>query len=228
MGTQSARLFLLRHGEVEDRWRGTIYGNLDVALSPRGEEEARAAAERIPIEPALRPSIVVSSDLERARFGADRIAERVGVQRLEDPDLAEIDRGDWAGKSVGEIDARFPGARQAWYRAPRSTRPPGGESLEDLARRVLPALDRWAERASGGSVAIVAHLWVLRTAACGALGLDLDRAGRLDIPTGELLVLDWPVHVRANPGPRPTLAGFAVENAPRGRGWFRGPHRSPR
>jgi broad specificity phosphatase PhoE len=225
MDSMPTRLHLVRHGAVDRAWRERVYGCLDVPLDPAGEEEARRAAARL-LEVPL--AAVVSSGLARTRFGAERIAEGAGLAVQEDSQLREIERGEWAGRALRELALAEPGAWEAWQRAPATSRPPGGESLRCVSERVLPRLDHWAARYAGEAVAIVAHLWVIRVAVCSALALSLDAAPRLAVPTGELVVLDWPV-VGEESDLRPTLAGFGTDVVPaQGGGWFRGPHRGAR
>ncbi len=213
------RLFLIRHGEIDERWRGRIYGAFEVPLSRRGEEEARSLAQQLQLEPL---AAVVSSGLSRAEFTAALLREGRGLQRLDDPDLRELERGVWTGLSLDELERLQPGAWADWHRAPGSLRPEGGESLADLARRALPALDRWALRFPGANVALVTHSWVIRIAVCRALGLELEAAPRLEVPTGSLVIVDWPLGEPL----RPTLVAFAADETPStGTTWFRGPPR---
>lgn len=220
------RFFLIRHGEVDRAWQGRIYGCLDVPLSPRGEAEARRTVACLADELL---GAVVSSGLARAEQAAALLRGTRGLERRDDPDLREIDRGEWAGVSIEELEREQPGAWASWHSAPGSTRPPAGESLADLAARVTPRLDHWAQTFAGERVAIVTHSWVIRVAVCGALALPVDLAVRLDLDTGALVVLDWPAAGTLAVGEgtvRPTLAGFAMDRPPAGGlVWFRGPHR---
>lgn len=216
------RLYLVRHGRVEDRWRSAIYGDMDVPLSVEGEEQARSVAECLR---DVRLDRVVSSGLERAEFGARVLREGRGLERMDEPRLAEMNRGAWRGLTLEEIEQRWPGAWESWWRAPHAERPPGGESVGDLAGRVLPALDELAARHPAGDVAVVAHSWVIRLAATHALGLGPEAVTRFDLPTAGVVVADWPSGL---PGSlrRPVLTGFhAPPPPPESRAWFRGPKR---
>lgn len=205
------RLYVLRHGAVDAAWHGRIYGALDVPLSPRGEDEARRAARRL--EP-VRLAAVVSSHLSRARYGADRIRDGRDLEALVDPELRELERGEWAGLHIEALQAASPGAWEAWREAPHRLRPPGGESLEDLAERVLPRFGHWARRHAGRNVALVVHGWVLRVLTCRALGLDVSRAPRLDVRTGDVAAFDWPGDRSDEPDIVPELAGWALDRIP--------------
>jgi len=210
------RLHLIRHGRVADEWHGRIYGDLDVPLSPEGERELERAAA------ALDGTIlaaVLSSGLSRAEFGASLLRRTRGYERRDEPELREISRGDWRGKTFEELEEAEPGAMAAW-RASADVRPPAGESLVDLAARVIPRLDALAAEFAGAEIAIVTHSWVARVAAATALGLGPNGAHALDLPTGRAATVDWP----SSPGGRATVAAFASGSAPpRAVRWHRGP-----
>jgi len=201
----ATRVFLVRHGAVDPAWHGRIYGALDVPLSAAGRDEARAAAERLAHEPL---AAAVSSGLARADFGAECLRAARGLERLVDPDLRELERGDWAGLGLDELERRHPGAWAAWYASPATVRTPGGESLDDLAARAVPALERWVERYSGRSIALVTHGWVVRVLICHVLGAPNALAPRLDVRTGDIALLEWTAPATAR------LVGFALDRPP--------------
>jgi len=205
MSARPDRLYLLRHGEVDPAWHGRIYGALDVPLSEGGKSEARRAAGRLA---EVELGAVVSSGLTRTEFGAELIRAPRGLPAWTDPELRELERGAWAGLTLDELEAREPGAFAAWARQPAQSRPPGGESLEDLAARVRPRLGHWRARFAGSDLVLVVHGWVVRVVLCEVLGLDLDRATRLDVRTGDLFVL------RAATADRFELESFACDVVP--------------
>ncbi len=205
------RLFLIRHGAVDDAWRGRIYGSLDVPLSGPGMQEARDTAALLA---GVDLSWVVSSGLRRAEFGAALLRAGRDLPRCDDPALREIDRGQWAGHRIEELERLHPGAWEEWHRTPGSLRPPGGESLTDLAARVLPRIDHWAATHKGRQIAIVTHGWVIRLLVCSSLGLPAASAPDLDLRTGELVVIDWPALPSTGKPTRPGLASFAADRLP--------------
>ena len=213
---ETTRLFLFRHGEVDAAWRGRIYGDLDVPLSEKGEQESREAAARLE---GVRLDAVVSSGLARAEFLANLLREDRGLGRRDEERLREIDRGEWRGLRPTELDDEEGNAWERWHSAPVDTSPPGGESLGDLAKRVREACRELVQEYPGGHVAIAAHSWVVRSLASEAAGIPLERVPRMVLPTGSLVVVD------ASPqGLRPTLSGFGLDRVPLSkRGWFRGP-----
>ena len=65
------KLYLVRHGQSTGNIGGTLMGQSDHPLTPLGEDQARAAAERLA---PFGPMPVYSSDLPRARATAEHIA----------------------------------------------------------------------------------------------------------------------------------------------------------
>ncbi|MDF1797869.1 MAG: histidine phosphatase family protein [Planctomycetota bacterium] len=179
-------LYLVRHGQVHADWQGRIYGCLDVPLSDQGREEARRAAQQLA---GIHLDGVACSGLSRTRYGAETIAKGRGLELLVDVELRELERGDWAGMTFEELEVQRPGAMSAWRADPWTTRPPSGESMDDLAARVLPALDRLTERFPKGSLAVVAHSHVVRCAIARALGKPA--AMQLEVPTAATLHFHW-------------------------------------
>ena len=186
--TPSTRLLLLRHGAVADPWPQRIYGRLDVPLSSAGEAEARRVAAAFAQEPL---AAVVSSGLPRAEFTAALLRAPRGLPRRDDARLIEVDRGSWAGRERDEIAASEP---ELWARSRAvggALNPADGETVEQVVSRVRAGLDAAAALAPGQQVAVVAHMWVLRSACVIALGMEPLALARLRVPTSGLVAIDW-------------------------------------
>lgn len=198
---KSLRLLLIRHGEVEERWRGTIYGRLDVPLSERGLRQSQLVGDALAEEHL---DAVVSSGLQRAEAAAALIrAGRAGLQRQDDARFTELDRGHWAGRRIDELSREDPSGMARWRAVRGAIQAPGGEAPEDLAARTRAAFDELAVRHSGETVAVVAHLWVVRSALTACLGLPMAASARLGLPPGGICELAWPsVELGAHRRPR--------------------------
>ena len=165
----STTLYLVRHGEVDVG--GNFYGHMDVQLSPQGrlqaEEVARALAA-IPLQ------AVQASDLTRAAEGARLIAERHGLTVAVDPAYREMSLGLLEGVPYAEARRRHPELADKKYSDMHAYRfPGGGENLADVEARAWPALERFLQANTGGTVALVAHNSVNRFILGRALGLEL-------------------------------------------------------
>jgi broad specificity phosphatase PhoE len=160
---QPRRLLLLRHGQSVWNADGRWQGQADVALSALGERQAHEAAARLSVGDFSR---LISSHLQRARRTAEILGDALGLAVEIDPELREIDVGEWQGLTRAEIRARAPGALADWSEG-RSESTPGGELRGDLTERARLALLRAAAAAAPGDrVLLVSH---------GALIRNLDR-----------------------------------------------------
>lgn len=182
---------LIRHGQVEAAQRGRFYGGAEVALSELGKAQARAAANSLA---GLRIDAVWSSPLSRARFGAECVWEQRKAQDqvppegvVVVPELREIDRGRWLGRSKSEVLGEFPGDWEAHQADPVHWRGHLGESLGDLQARVETFWLRM-QTASGCQV-VVSHLFVTRCLIGLATGLPPESWRELDVPTGSVSCL---------------------------------------
>jgi probable phosphoglycerate mutase len=147
----TTRILVVRHGESEWNAAGRWQGHADPPLSDRGEQQARAAADRLGAVGAI-----VASDLRRAATTAVLISQGLGVGPvIVDARLRERDVGEWTGLTRQEIDEQFPG-----YLA-NGSRPPGFETPESLFDRVLPCLTDLARSHPGDSVLAVSHAGVI-------------------------------------------------------------------
>lgn len=184
----TTRLLLIRHGEPVDDARGRCYGTLDVALSPRGAEQANVLARELgPIELAA----VYTSPRQRSRETALAVCRGRSLELLADERLRELDFGLLEGRAYEEIERTEPEFFRRWMETPALVRFPGGEGYDDLRARVRSALDDIRARHRDGTVAIVAHGGVVRAALAEALDLADERLFALDVGYGRLAAIDW-------------------------------------
>lgn len=168
-------IYLMRHGDCRSDDIRRYIGWTDHPLNRTGRAQAVFWQRELRPVPLRR---IVSSDLLRSRETARIIAGGHGVPVEAHVNLREIDMGEWDGLPMDDIRRSFPeefgerGADLAGHR------PPGGESFDDLARRVLPLFEELVE-SSTGSLLIVGHAGVNRVILCHLLGK----------PRGELFLL---------------------------------------
>lgn len=168
------KILLARHGETRWNAEGRYQGQMDIPLSPVGEQQARLLGERLR---DVHISRAVASPLLRAKLTAELALQdlRAGSLLL-DPDLQEIAHGEWEGLLASEIRERDPELLGAWREAPETVQMPGGESLQQVLDRAWPALVRAMEGlGDDDTLLIVAHDAVNRVLLCRILGLPLSR-----------------------------------------------------
>ncbi|RKO66471.1 alpha-ribazole phosphatase [Desulfofundulus salinus] len=184
----SCRIYLVRHGETIWNAEFRFQGHSDIALSPRGLEQARALARRLRGENF---SAFYSSDLQRALNTARILAEPHGLPVMALRALREINFGAWEGLTVEEIKARYARELQQWWHDPLYTRIPGGETLAEVVERVTRAVREIVERHPTGQVVVVCHGGCIRTLVGTVLGMDLNQYWRLGVNNACLSILEF-------------------------------------
>ena len=145
------RLVLIRHGESEGNRDRIFTHTPEVPLTDAGHAQVRAAAEWVAAR--YRPVAVVSSPFLRARQTAAILAERLALAVRVEKDLREQSFGELAGQPYAALhDASDYDPARYWL-----WRPPGGETLLEVAARAGAALDRVAAGAAGNDVVVVSH-----------------------------------------------------------------------
>lgn len=173
------RLLVIRHGETVWNRMGRYQGCLDTRLSAVGWRQARALAVALADR---RIEAVYTSPLRRALDTARALSAAQGCPLRKDAALREICHGAWEGLTVAEVAAGFPELWTLWLRHPNRVVMPGGESLEDVEARVLPAIDRIAEHHVAGTVCVVTHGVTARVILARAQGHPLSALWSIDSP----------------------------------------------
>lgn len=185
---QRTRLFLIRHGQVEGFEAKRYNGQKNVPLTGHGRRQLDLVADRLAGVPL---DAVWSSDLDRCRYGAERLAESHGLTVRYSGQLRELHAGDWEGLTWEELQRLYPSEWQARLNDIVNYRMPGGESFRDAADRVLPELHRLLTAHPGQNVALVAHGGVNRIILLAALGASLQQVFCLEQDYACINVIDY-------------------------------------
>ncbi len=187
-----ARLVLLRHGESQWNLENRFTGWVDVPLSPKGEEEARAAGAKLA---TMRFDCAFASVLKRAIDTLLIVLETIGQKDIpieKDQALNERLYGDLQGLNKAETAAKFGDQQVKLWRRSYDVRPPGGESLKDTADRVLPYYESRIKPKllENKTVLVAAHGNSLRALVMQLDNLSKDEVLELNIPTGAPLLYE--------------------------------------
>lgn len=147
-----------------------------VSLNERGRREAESVADLLSTRSI---DAVYTSPLERARETADAIARRQGLETYDHDAFAEIDFGDWTGRTLESLDADPRWHRFNTFRS--ATRIPGGELVTEAQLRAVRGLDKLRCAHPSGTVAVVTHADVIRATLAYYLGMPIDLMLRLEI-----------------------------------------------
>lgn len=189
---------LVRHGETVGESSIRYWGRTDLALSDVGRAQVQALAAAVA---PPRVDTIVHSPLQRAAESARILVEGWRLARLPvrvEPDLGEIDFGDFEGLTRDEIAQRDPAWFVAWQRGEHAGFP-GGDLVDAFAARVRAAFARVCADLAG-DILVVAHRGVIRHIAdavvpgAGDEPTHLGSLSTLDLAAGK--VVQWNVRGR--------------------------------
>lgn len=186
--TRPLRLLLLRHGETQMSVAKQYSGTSDPALTERGERMAQQAAARIASAGGI--DAIVSSPLGRARQTAQYCADALGMSVTVMDELAELDFGEWEGKTFAEVIAEDPDQHQKWL-GDTSMAPPGGESVQAVNRRVKKALESLKEQYPAGNVLVVSHVTPIKLFLRAALDAPTNVVNKIHLDLASLSIAEF-------------------------------------
>ena len=144
------RLIFVRHGQSLANAEERFTHGPHEGLSERGEREADARGAAL--VQRFAPTRLYTSPFVRARQTAVVLARHLSLEPIVVEDLREQHFGELRGRPYSALgDSSRDGLARWEYR------PPGGETLREVAERVGPAVVEIAERERGEEVVIVSH-----------------------------------------------------------------------
>ena len=174
--------WLIRHALVAENERAMLYGVMDVPLCPdtlvAQVPQYEALAARLP-----RPATWACTPLTRTSRTAQAIfAAGYPAQALTTIDgLIEQNLGDFQGLPHADLPGRLAAPAHPFWPLAADERPPGGESMQDVVRRVGKTMDQLVQTHAGQDLVIVAHGGSIRAAVAHAMQVDAERALHLSI-----------------------------------------------
>lgn len=175
----TTRVLLMRHAETAQP--GVFHGyESNVNLGSRGERQAEAVA---PVIAAMRPDVLISSNMLRARRTAAIIARACQLSIHFEPNLHERKVGNMQGTPIQGDSGVWPDTLARWAAGETDYAPAGMESFDQIRDRVLPVWDRVTLENQGKTLVIVAHGIVCRVILLSVLegynSADWARLGRI-------------------------------------------------
>lgn len=163
----------LRHGETETG--SGFYGVTDVALTESGWQRMQQSLASHEYD------LVLTSPLQRCRRFAEDYAGQHSLDCIAENDLMEMDFGDWENKTAEQLLAESPRRLEQFWASPERHGPPGGETMDNMARRVNRAVQHIGCKPVQRCL-VVSHKGVIGLALLQALGAPLSalRQLRLD------------------------------------------------
>ena len=183
-------VYIVRHGQTAWNAEFRLQGQADTELNALGREQASANGRKLfaligqgqgfdfVASPMLRTRQTM--ELARTAMGLDPKAYRT------DPQLVEINFGDWQGFTMAELEARQPGSTKDRFHYKWDFLPPGkgAESYEMLLRRIRP----WYEALSAPTVCVT-HGGIVRALFRLVGNMSKNDAAALEVPQDRILRL---------------------------------------
>lgn len=163
-----AKLILARHGETVWNIEKIYRGRADVNLDEMGIKQAELLGNYLS---HWGLEAIYSSPLRRSLETANIIARYQKISVHIAKDLIDFDYGEWQSLPEQEAKRLYPTLHNEWHNNPHKVKMLGGESLEDVRRRVIKVINDVLARYQG-SVVLVSHRVVNKVLICYLLGLD--------------------------------------------------------
>jgi ribonuclease H / adenosylcobalamin/alpha-ribazole phosphatase len=185
------RFLLLRHGQTELSVERRYSGRGDVALTPLGERQAKAAGQRIAVTAGVDAETpIVSSPLGRARQTAAAVAEATGGTVTVLDGLTETDFGAWERLTFAEAAARDADLHARWL-ADHTLPAPDGESFDQVHRRVRRVRDALIAEHGASTVVVVSHVTPIKSLLRMGLDAGPSLLYRLHLDLASLSVVEF-------------------------------------
>ncbi len=156
------RILLVRHGESEANQKDIFAGHLDAKLTEKGLEQAKLTAEYI--AETYKADKAYASDLQRAFVTGKTIADRLGLEITPTKQMREIEAGKWDGMVFDDIVKVYPEDFGKWTTDIGNACCTDGESVAELAKRIMKELNRIADENEGRTVLVASHATPIRVA----------------------------------------------------------------
>ena len=162
-------LDFLRHGETN--LSHTLRGRTDDALTAKGWAQMRSTITQSE-QTGQAWDVIYSSPLQRCRLFAEQWAEQKQLPLYIEPNLQEMDFGEWEAQSTERLYQLYPDELAQFWQTPLSFTPPQAESLLAFKSRVVESIQMLTQQmyAQGWTRAlIISHGGVIKLLKCQAL-----------------------------------------------------------
>ena len=194
-------LILLRHGQSQWNLENRFTGWEDVPLTEQGIAEAKVAGQLMK-KNKVHIDVIFSSVLQRATKTAELAIKEMNLEQFwsdgqllmtKDKSLNERDYGDLVGLNKEETANKYGKEQVHIWRRSSDVPPPGGESLENVVKRVKPYFIKFIEPKinAGQDVLIVAHGNSLRASMIQVGLYKEEEISKIEIPTGSPFVITY-------------------------------------
>jgi broad specificity phosphatase PhoE len=174
------KVYLVRHGQTAWNLEEVFRGRADIPLDETGRNEVHLAGEALKDETL---HAIYSSPLSRSMETAENIAKFQNITVTPFDSIIDISYGEWEGKSLKEVQEKFPDLFALWLEEPHKVGFPAGESLDEVRSRAMEAVENLVAKHKNENIALVAHRVPNKVICCALLGIDNSNFWRIQQDT---------------------------------------------
>lgn len=182
------KLYFIRHGETNWNNEGKIQGSCDVELNFTGIKQGEELCYKV-LENNYKFSKIYSSPQKRALETAKILNKATKVEYELMEGLQEIKLGEWEGLTWEEVKNKYSLEFDKWFIERRYTKPPKGESYEDMLQRVLSTIYKIIKE-NHEDVAIVTHSAVIMCMQCLITNTPFEKMTKFKTDNTSITVID--------------------------------------
>jgi broad specificity phosphatase PhoE len=162
-------IYLVRHGQTAWNKEEIFRGRTDIPLDEVGLKQGELVGEYFK---GMEIQAIYSSSLSRAWQTAQKVAQfhDLKVQPLQG--IIDMSFGNWEGRPHQEIRESDKETYRQWVETPHLVRLPGGESLDDVRKRAIAAIEEVIRNHPEKTLVLVSHRVICKVLICAILGLD--------------------------------------------------------
>lgn len=177
-------IILIRHGQTDWNQERRIMGRLPIPLNKTGKKESELLASALS---EIKIDAIYTSPLMRTLQTARILARNQALKVNHAHELAEIDYGEWVGKTFDEVsrEKNF----ITYHKTPKHAQAPGGEKMTAVYERAVSLVEKIRKAHVKGRVVLVSHADVIKAILIHYLGMDLNQLLTFRIDNSSLSLL---------------------------------------
>lgn len=179
------KIYFVRHGETKANVKQLLFGHLDWDLTVKGIKQAKNVGASLAL--AQRYDYIISSPLKRAKHTAKIIAKCLPAKKIIiDKNLIEKSEGIWEGKDFWDVRKNDSTNYYKWLKNPFKNRPPKGESVSDMDKRVKKFYKTVLKKYPGKNIIVVSHSGPIRLFILNVLKANINKFWHLKVGCGSV------------------------------------------
>ncbi len=182
------RLYLIRHGEVEEQYHRVFGGRIDMELSPFGHKQAEALADylqRVPFH------AIYASPMRRVQQTLREFVSRQNMRPVLLEGLREVDFGVWTGLTWDQVYEQYQVSAFSWLDQLEEGLIAQAEPVPAYRQRIQDAMNLILTECPEQTVAVVCHGGVIRMALALLLDLPFRKMAGFDIEYASVSIIDY-------------------------------------